>query len=87
MDHKIDPQKALIVFDKITRFGEKRGERYHLSGLQAQQSFDGYSVTLSDEKVSLTINFHNTFQLDAPDNIALETFISKLDNIHSATFN
>ncbi len=84
MEHKIDPQKALMVFDKITRYGEKAGDLFHMNGLSACQSFDGYSVTLSDGKVSLTINFHNTFHLDAPNSIALDNFIELMDKIHKS---
>ncbi len=78
---KMDIRVALSVFDKVTTKGERQGESFFLDGLYATPSFDGYTVTLTDEKVTLDIQFHNKFNLDYDTKKSLDEFMLKLDRI------
>ena len=78
---KMDIRVALSVADKITTYGERRGEGFFLAGLLATPSFDGYTVTISDEKVSMDIQFHNKFILDYESKKSLNEFMLKLERV------
>ncbi len=81
MEHKIDVRQALEVFTKVTQHGEKDGEDYCLDGLRVSTDFDGYTVFLRDDQVSLTIHFHNKYDIDFPSRSALENFLERLRHI------
>ncbi len=81
---KLDIRVALSVFDKVISKGEKQGEAFILEGLYATPSFDGYTITLSDEKVTLTIQFHNKFTVEHSSKKSLDEFMLKLDRIDQA---
>lgn len=86
MEHKLDIHQALRVVDKVTRYGEKKGEEYHFKGLVARPDFDGYTVVLKDDMTSLGIYFHNSYKLDFPDNVALEQFLERLQVMDQKDF-
>ena len=81
MDKKFDLLQALRVFNKVTQWGDKEDEDHVLHGLRANAGFDGYTVTLKDDYVSLTVYFHNKFNLDYSDRKALELFLTKMHDI------
>ncbi|MGK0441419.1 MAG: hypothetical protein ACJA0N_001217 [Pseudohongiellaceae bacterium] len=76
---KLDIRVALSVFDKVLSLGVRNNDTYSLDGLDATPSFDGYTVTLSDNKVSLHIQFHNKFNLEYDSTKSLNEFMTKLD--------
>ena len=78
---KLDIKVALSVFDKVISKGERKEDGFFLDGLYAIPSFDGYTVILSDGKVSLSIQFHNKFDLAYDSKKALSEFLLKLDRL------
>ena len=78
---KLDIRIALSVVDKVTTQGEKKDDSFTLGGLTATPSVDGYTVTLSDEKVSLYIQFHNKFNVDYDSKKSLNEFMLKLERV------
>ncbi len=80
---QIDLRQALRVFELIKTRGTAEGEEHHFRGLYASSDFDGYTVVLRNEKVTLTIGFHNKYQLDYKDRWALEDFKEKMSAIES----
>ena len=81
---KLDIRVALSVFDKVISKGQKKEDTFFLSGLYATPSFDGYTVTLSDEKVTLSIGFHNKFNLEHDSKKSLNEFMLKLERVNQA---
>lgn len=81
MSKKLDVMQALQVIDKITVHGTKQDHTYHLDGLHATPSYDGYTVTLSDNVVDLHIYFHNTFSIEHKTSKQLDEFMLKLERI------
>lgn len=86
MKNDIDIHKSLSVFAKILKHGKSTDKGKRLHGIIAHSSFDGYMVILEDERVSLTIHFHNKYNLDYPNKIALEDFMEKLFKIDKTKY-
>ncbi|KMV30412.1 DUF3081 domain-containing protein [Photobacterium swingsii] len=62
MRNNADVRTLLSVCEKIKSQGQIIGEKgSQLDGITCQESYDGYSITLADDNVSLDINFHNTY--------------------------
>jgi len=81
MEKRLSIKQALNAFAKITKYGQKREEEYHLNGLWASSSFDGYTVVVRDELVTLYVYFHNTHKFDFSKNSHLDAFMKKLIDI------
>lgn len=81
MEKNLSIKQALNVFAKITKYGQKREEEYYLNGLWASSSFDGYTVMIRDELVTLYVYFHNTHKFDFSKTSQLEVFMKKLADI------
>jgi hypothetical protein len=79
MSEKIEVGNALRVFQAVIDNGTKTDKGYELDGLVADTGFDGYTVTLGDGAVTLTLMFHQTFSVDSPNSRAIENFIKRLD--------
>lgn len=79
---KIEVKMALSVFDKIRSKGEKQEDAYCYGGLTASSDFDGYTVTLADEKVTLYIYFHNSFKVEYDSTKYFDEFMLKMQRIN-----
>jgi hypothetical protein len=77
-DEKIDVKQALSAIHRITSEGKKMDDGYHLNGLVASYSFDGYIAMLSNDYVTLEIFFHNKFALEATSDIEKQNFFEKI---------
>jgi hypothetical protein len=84
MEQKFNIRQALSVIARIVELGDKKQDEHFYLGLYADQGFDGYRLSLRDELVCLTIEFHNKFNLDYPNQKALELFVAKIQRIESA---
>jgi hypothetical protein len=78
---KVNIKTALRAFDRIREEGVERAGEYHLNGVAAGSDFDGYTITLHDDYVTLQIYFHNKFKLDFVNNRHLNTFIERVESI------
>lgn len=74
----INAHQAIRVYQKIREHGTKNGAEYALNGLSGSTDFDGYTVFLSDGKVSLSVHFHYKYTLDYKYPQALDAFIEKI---------
>lgn len=81
MSEKIEAGNALRAFQTVIDNGTKTDKGYELDGLTADTGFDGYTVTLSDGSVTLTLMFHQSFSVDSPSSRATENFIKRLDAV------
>ncbi|MFT6791525.1 MAG: hypothetical protein ACJA04_000727 [Cellvibrionaceae bacterium] len=84
MSEKIEVRKALGVIDYIFSEGEKDGDAYVLNGLRAKSDFDGYTVTLMNDYVTLNIYFHNKFRFEYSSKKERDQFLEKMDLLYKA---
>ncbi|WP_261396776.1 DUF3081 domain-containing protein [Photobacterium rosenbergii] len=61
MKNRVDVRTLLNVYEKIKSQGHTVEFGTQLEDIKCTESPDGYSVSLADDKVSLDINFHNTY--------------------------
>lgn len=76
---KIDAKTVLEVFQTVMDHGSKAEEGYHLAGLTATSDVDGYTVQLTDGRVTVRVMFHNSIDIDAPGNKDARRFMKKLE--------
>ena len=81
MRGKIDVKMALRVFQVVTEKGQRLNDDYQYKGITASYGFDGYSVSLSNDYVNLSLNFHNTYSLHASNKTEEQKFIEILQQI------
>ncbi len=81
MKNDLDIHQVLSVYSTIIDNGEKSENGTMLFGMTALSSFDGYVVELTDGTVNLTVHFHNKYQLDYPNQIALQSFLEKIERL------
>lgn len=81
MKNELDIHKMLKAFQKIVKHGIARGDSRILNGILAQSDFDGYTIVLSDDDVSLTIFFHNKYELKSKNKFSEQQFFEKIEEI------
>lgn len=89
MSKTLDFHTILTAAQIIRENGQRNDDgSYRLEGIHFLSSYDGYSVTLTSKEVSLTVNFHNTYNIKTPSKDAEEKFFKQLRKIvfeHSQT--
>ena len=78
MEKKVNVRQALVSFNSIRERGVYKDGTYALDGIRAAVGFDGYTVSLSNDHVSLDIFFHNKFSLQYTNRRELELFMDKI---------
>jgi hypothetical protein len=86
MTSDIDVHQAIRVFQLIREHGEKIATGFQLNGVTGTTDFDGYTVFLNDDKVSLVVYFHYKYKLEYDNPRDLESFINRLDAIEKEYF-
>lgn len=81
MKNKIDINLALLAFDKVVKQGIKSEDGHTFEGITASSDFDGYTLVLQDKLSSLTIFFHNKYELEGPDNKAMDRLTKNIEYI------
>lgn len=81
MKNKVDISVALLAYDKIIHQGSKGEQGHEFEGLTASSDFDGYTLVLQDKLSSLTIFFHNKYELEGPDNKAMDRLIKNIEYV------
>lgn len=81
MQNELDIKLALNAFNVITKHGDKQDVNYHYQGLQAWSDFDGYTLQIANNKVTLTIYFHNKYHFDYDSDEELDKFIKVLKKL------
>lgn len=74
MKNSIDVRKLLLVFNKVMAEGDNRDGKRYWQGLHAWTDFDGYTCYLCDGRVTVTIFFHNKYDIEFYDAAALSQF-------------
>jgi len=86
MKNELNVHQVLKVFQKIIAHGTERQGVHHLDGITADSGFDGYTVTLSDQDVTLTLQFHNSYHLSSKNQIAEQAFFEKITQIDRKSY-
>lgn len=86
MDKKFDVKQALRVFYVIVQNGQRVGEEHQLGGVYASSDYDGYTVTLRDDAVTLSIFFHNTHRFEFKRRAQLEQFMQRIEELDRRKF-
>lgn len=81
MDDRLDIRMALRVFEKVRQNGEPQEYEHFWQGIHAGSDFEGYTLTLRDQHVTLTLLFHNKYAFDYQHAHQLEAFIEKIRKI------
>ncbi len=81
MEHRFDVKNALKVMSVITEQGEQRPEGYVFDGITAREEYDGYTVSMTDGRVTLYIYFHNKYNFEFKRSEDLERFIDHLERL------
>ena len=80
-ENRFDVHQALRVFAIVMKYGEKMNKDYTLDGLTVSSADDGYTVTLTNGFVVLSIFFHNSYDIQFKTEHELEQFQRALDEI------
>ncbi|WP_017445543.1 DUF3081 family protein [Gayadomonas joobiniege] len=81
MENNLDSRKIYQAFDYIRTHGKQDGDQYHYNGLIAESFQDGYSLQITDGKVTLNLSFHQSYDLDYKNSFDLEAFYEKLNRV------
>ncbi|MGF1682839.1 DUF3081 family protein [Photobacterium minamisatsumaniensis] len=77
MKNSVDVRTLLNVYEKVKTQGQTIDMGNQLEDIRCIENHDGYSVSLSDDTVSLDINFHNTYHFhtmnEDPDTVINQT--------------
>lgn len=84
---EINIKQSLSVFNVITSLGQKKDDEYSYNGLTAKSDFDGYTINIKNDYVSLTIFFHNKFSFEYTNEKEKLNFLSKLNEIDNLKSN
>ncbi len=81
MEHRFSVVTALKAFNVITQRGEQGAEGYVLDGITARAEYDGYTVSMTDGRVTLYIYFHNRHKFDFERSEDLDRFMVRLNRL------
>ncbi|MDO6706649.1 DUF3081 family protein [Photobacterium sp. 1_MG-2023] len=77
MKNSVDIRTLLNVYEKVKTQGKPIENGKQLEDIICTESYDGYSVSLSDGQVSVDVNFHNTYRFhtlnEDPDTVINQT--------------
>ncbi|ART79629.1 DUF3081 domain-containing protein [Oceanisphaera avium] len=82
MENELNNKVVLEVFDKIRNFGQVHEHGHMLEGIVASSDFDGYSILLSGNGVTLQLNFHQSYKFEYESERLKSQFMDKIDYIH-----
>ena len=81
LDNKVNVARALRVYQKVVNEGTKQQGQFVWKGLAVGSDLDGYSINLTEGRVSLQIFFHQRFSLEAPNREEASVFLKKLERL------
>ncbi len=82
MEQQIDTRVLLEAAQVIRENGKrKEDESYVYHQIRLVSSHDGYTISLSDSKVSITVLFHNRLQIDYQKMADLEDFYHRVKRV------
>ncbi len=82
MQNQLDAKSLLHSYNLVVSKGNQTDGRYHLDGIQAWSDFDGYTVFLGNQKVTLTLQFHGKYHADYQSVSDFDLFIKQLSKLN-----
>lgn len=79
LERKIDARQVLRAYQRIVEDGERDGDAHRLGELVASADFDGYTVMVGDDAVTVRVLFHSRVAIETGHPRALEGFVKRLD--------
>ncbi|SMF55953.1 Protein of unknown function [Alteromonadaceae bacterium Bs31] len=79
---KFEHRQLLQIYEKIVRHGSNSKGVSTLCAINAEASFDGYTLSLWDDSGSVSLQFHNTILSDFSSESAMYRFMKKLTAIN-----
>ena len=81
MEQHIEPQVVLLAAELIRQKGVTREGKHHYQQFSLEISYDGYTIIVSDPRVTLTLFFHNKVKVDYLHSRDLEDFYQRLGRL------
>jgi len=78
MERHIEPRVILLAAEKIRQEGTLMDGKHVHQQISLEISFDGYTITISDLNVSLSLFFHNKIKVESKHTRDIDVFYSKL---------
>ena len=86
MEHKIDKHQILKVFSKISKHGHVKSNGHVLDGIYAESDWDGYNLFLSNQNVTIRVQFHNTCKVEFKHKFHFEEFLETINKIDKTDY-
>jgi hypothetical protein len=77
-EKRVDTHRALLGFEAIRSQGEKVDGAYCYEGFTATTDYDGYTLYITDNRVTLTLFFHNKYDVQFDNERDLDSFLRRL---------
>lgn len=85
MDQKINIVSVLRAFEEIIERGEPADEDCRsLEGISARAEYDGYTLFLTDGRVTLYVYFHNKYKVEYKQREDFDKFVAAIERIASS---
>lgn len=81
MEQHIEPQVILLAAERVREKGELKDGKHYYQQIVLEISYDGYTIILSDSKVTLTLFFHNKVKADYRYTQDLDDFYKRLNRL------
>lgn len=85
MQNLIDPKLLMKVFSTVEQQGTSVdtpfGKGFELDGMTIASGFDGYDLYFVADKVTVTLGFHQKYNIDAQDEEHIDMFIQRLKRL------
>ena len=82
----ISSHQVLRVFNLVTTHGERTDSGYVYEGLHASTDFEGYTIILSNNKVTYTLFFHNKYRAEYQHSRDWDDFLKQLTEVEKHQF-
>lgn len=81
MEQHISPKIVLRAAERIRQRGLVKDGKHVYEQMSLEISYDGYTISVSDAKVTLTLFFHNTVKATFKQSKDLEDFYRHLSRL------
>lgn len=82
MKNDLDSKMILRVFEYIQQHGEIIDDLKCVDGIFAYTDYDGYTIYLKSNTVTLTLGFHNTYHLEYDAQNHKESFYQSVNRLN-----
>lgn len=81
MKNNFHTNQLLLIYETVTRCGDKTPDGYCWEGITVTSSHDGYEIYLAADGVLLTLGFHNKYQLKYEQRAQVEAFEKRINDL------